>query len=96
MSPAVRADVQPALVVTRSGARFALRVRPALDGPAHLERLNLDTYRWEMVASRRLSAGHVRFTLKAPGVYRAMVEARGGLTAATSRVVQFRPGAFRE
>ena len=96
VSPSIRAEARPALVVARSGGRLALRVRPAGGGPAFLERLNLDTYRWEMVASHRLSAGHVRFTLKAPGVYRAMVEARGGLTAATSRVVQFRPGAFRE
>ena len=42
------------------------------------------------------SAGRARFTLGAPGVYRAMVEARGGLSEAASRVVQFRPGAFRE
>ena len=96
VSPSVRAVVQPAVVVTRNGARFAVRVRPAGGGAVHLERLDLDTYRWEMVAGRRLSAGRARFTLAAPGVYRAMVEAHGGLSEAASRVVQFRPGAFRE
>lgn len=96
VSPSVRATVQPAVIVTRHGARLAVRVRPAAGGPVHLEQLNLDTYRWQMVAERRLSAGHARFTLRAPGVYRAMVEAHGGLSEAPSRVVQFRPGAFRE
>lgn len=96
VSPSIRAAAQPAVIVTRHGARFAVRVRPAGGGAVHLERLDLDTYRWEMVAGRRLSAGRARFTLRAPGVYRAMVEARGGLSEAASRVVQFKPGAFRE
>ena len=96
ISPSVRAEVRPALIVRRHGARLSLRVRPASGGAAHLERLDLDTYRWEMVASRPLSAGRTRFLLKAPGVYRAMVEARAGLSAGESRVVEFRPGAFRE
>lgn len=96
VSPAVRATVQPAVIVRRSGARLTVRTRPAGGGAAHLERLDLDTYRWETVAARRLSAGRTHFTLRAPGVYRAMVEARGGLSEAASRVVQFRPGAFRE
>ncbi|MGE0027709.1 MAG: cupredoxin domain-containing protein [Thermoleophilia bacterium] len=96
VSPSIRAAVQPAVVVTRSGARFAVQVRPAGGGAVHLEQLDLDTYRWEMVAERRLSAGRARFTLKAPGVYRAMVEARGGLSEAASRVVQYKPGAFHE
>jgi plastocyanin len=96
VSPSIRAEVRPAVVVTRTGARFAVRVRPAGGGAVHLERLDLDTYRWGAVAERRLSAGRARFTLTAPGVYRAMVEARGGLSEAASRVVQFKPGAFHE
>jgi plastocyanin len=96
VSPSVRAAVQPAVIVTRHGARLSVRVRPASRAAVHLQRLNLDTYRWRPVAERRLSAGHARFTLRAPGVYRAMVEAHGGLSEAPSRVVQFRPGAFRE
>ncbi|HMN98146.1 MAG TPA: cupredoxin domain-containing protein [Miltoncostaeaceae bacterium] len=96
VSPSIRAVVQPAVVVTRDGARVAVRVRPAGGGVVHLEQLDLDTYRWEMVAERRLSAGRARFTLGAPGVYRAMVEARAGLSDAASRVVQYKPGAFRE
>ena len=43
-----------------------------------------------------LVCGQASFLLKAPGVYRAMVEARAGLSAAESRIVQFRPGAFPE
>lgn len=96
VSPSVRATVQPAVIVTRHGARLAVRVRPAAGGVVRLERLDLDTYRWRMAGQRRLSAGHARFTLGAPGVYRARVEAHGGLSDAPSRVVQFRPGAFRE
>ncbi len=96
VSPSIRAAVQPAVIVTRTGARFAVQVRPAGGGAVHLEQLDLDTYRWEMVAERRLAAGRARFTLEAPGVYRAMVEARGGLSEAASRVVQFKPGAFHE
>jgi plastocyanin len=97
ISPSVRAEVRPAVTVARRGARLVVRVRPApRGGSAHLERLDLDTYRWEPVASRRLSAGRTRFHLGAPGVYRAMVGARAGLSAAESRVVEFKPGAFRE
>jgi hypothetical protein len=44
---------------------------------------------------RRLHAGRARFTLGAPGVYRAVAQARGGLDEAASRTVPFRPGAFR-
>lgn len=97
MSPSIRADAHPTVTLIRRRARVVVRVQPAPRGaPAHLERLDLDTYRWETVASRRLSAGQTRFHLKAPGVYRAMVEARDGLSAAESRVVAFRPGAFRQ
>jgi hypothetical protein len=97
ISPSVRADVRPAVTLRRRGARVVVRVRPApRGGSAHLERLDLDTYRWETVASRRLSAGRARFLLGTPGVYRAMVEAHAGLSAAQSRIVEFRPGAFRE
>ena len=44
---------------------------------------------------RRLHAGRARFTLTAPGVYRAVAQKRGGLDEATSRTIPFRPGAFR-
>ena len=96
VSPSVRAEVRPAVVVTRTGRRLAVRVRPAGGGVAHLERLDLDTYRWEMVAERRLSAGRTRFILRAAGVYRAIIGARGGLSEGTSRVVLFQPEAFIE
>lgn len=61
-----------------------------------LARRDLDTYRWAPVAARRLSAGRARFTLGPPGVYRAEVDAAGGLSAGASRAVEFRPGAFRQ
>jgi plastocyanin len=96
VSPSVRAAVRPAVAVTRRGARLTVRVRPARGGRVHLERLDLDTYRWQTAARRRLAAGRAYFTLRAPGVYRAVVEARGGLSQAASRAVQFKPGAFRE
>jgi hypothetical protein len=95
VSPSVRAEVRPAVTVRRTHARLAVRVRPAGGGVVHLERLNLDTYRWGTVVTHRLSAGRARFTLRSPGVYRAVVEAHGGLSEAASRVVQFKPGAFR-
>jgi plastocyanin len=96
VSPSVRAEVRPAVTVRRTRARLVVRIRPAGGGVARLERLNLDTYRWGTVVTRRLSAGRARFTLRSPGVYRAVVEARGGLSEAASRVVQFKPGAFRQ
>jgi plastocyanin len=96
VSPSVRAAVRPAVTVTRHGARLTVRVRPAGRGPVRLERLDLDTYRWRTNVRGRLAAGLARFTLRAPGVYRAVVGARGGLSDAASRVVQFEPGAFRQ
>jgi len=96
VSPSVRAAVRPAVLVRRSGSRLAVRVRPAGPGAVHLERLDLDTYRWETGARRRLTGGRTHFTLRAPGVYRAVAEAHGGLSRAASRVIQFKPGAFRQ
>ncbi len=81
----------------RAGRRLVVRVRSAPRGVrVRLARLDLDTYRCAPVAARRLSAGHARFTLGAPGVYRAEVDARGGLSAGASRPIEFRPGAFRQ
>jgi plastocyanin len=95
VSPSVRALVLPAVTVARTGPRLAVRVQPAGDGVVHLERLDLDRYRWRTVGMRRLHAGRARFTLRAPGVYRAVAQERGGLDEAASRTVPFRPGAFR-
>lgn len=97
ISPSVRADVRPVLTARRRGARLTVRIRPAgAAARVRLARLDLDTYRWGAVAARRPSAGQVVFTLGAPGVYRAEVDARGGLSAAASRAVEFRSGAFRQ
>jgi plastocyanin len=97
LSPSVRVEVRPVVGVRRAGRRLVARVRPALPGAAvRLARLDLDTYRWAAVATRRLSGRQARFTLRAPGVYRAEVDARGGLSAASSRSVEFRSGAFRQ
>ena len=97
VSPSVRAEVHPALAVERRGARLIVRVRPAGRGTiAHLERLDLDSYRWEPAARARLSTGRARFALRVPGVYRATVEPRAGLSGTASRVVEFAPRAFRE
>jgi plastocyanin len=95
VSPSVRALVVPAVTVARTGPRLAVRVLPAGDGVVHLERLDLDRYVWRTVGMRRLHAGRARFTLGAPGVYRSVAQARGGLDEAASRSVPFRPGAFR-
>ena len=95
VSPSVRALVLPVVAATRTGPRLAVRVQPAGDGVVHLERLDLDRYVWRTVGMRRLHAGRARFTLGAPGVYRAVAQARGGLDEAASRTVPFRPGAFR-
>jgi plastocyanin len=96
VSPSVRVRVRPVVAVRRHGARLTVRVRPAVSGAAvHLERLDLDTHRWGQVASRRLSAGRVGFTLRSSGVYRAALDARGGLSARASRAVEFRSGALR-
>lgn len=97
VSPSARAEVRHAVTATRRGARMTVRVRPQpRGGSVHLERLDLDTYRWVGVAARRASAGPVRFALSTPGVYRASVGARDGLAGAESRTVEFRPSAFRE
>lgn len=96
VSPSVRVRVRPVVAVSRHGARLAVRVRPAVSGAAvQLERLDRDTHRWRQVASRRLSAGQAGFTLSSPGVYRAAVDARGGLSARASTAVEFRSGALR-
>ncbi len=79
------------------GSALTIAVRPAAAGtPVHLQRLNLVTYRWAALTTRRLAGGRARFALRGPGVYRAQVEARGGLSAGMSPVVQFRAGAFRQ
>lgn len=97
VSPSVRAEVMPAVTARRRGDRLLVGVTPARAFVrARLARLDLDTYRWEPVGSRRLAAGHARFTLGAPGVYRAEVDARGGLSAGASQAVEFRSGAFRQ
>jgi len=97
LSPSVRAQVRPVVTAGLRGRRLSVRVRPALDGArVRLARLDLDTYRWTPVVARRPVGGRARFTLGAPGVYRAEVDARGGLSAAESPSVEFRPGAFRQ
>lgn len=97
VSPSVRAQVHPVISVDRRGARLNVRVRPSPRGSvAHLERLDLDSYRWEPVARARLSAGRTRFALGAPGVYRATIAAGVGLSGTSSRVVQVSRGAFRD
>ncbi len=70
-------------------------VRPA-GGSAHLERLDLDTYRWASLAARPLPTGGTRFRLLSPGVYRVVVPEHRNLATATSRPVPFRAGAFRD
>jgi len=97
ISPSIRAEVRPAISAALRGARLTISVRPATAGtPVHLQRLNLVTYRWGALTTGRLAGGRARFTLKGPGVYRAQVEARGGLSAGTSPAVEFRSGAFRQ
>ncbi len=90
VSPSVRVQVRPVVAVSRHGARLTVRVRPAVSRAAvHLERLDRGAHRWRHAASRLLSAGKAEFTLTSPGVYRARVGARGGLSARASRAVDF-------
>lgn len=97
VSPSVRADARPAVVVRRRGGRMTARVRPARrGGRVHLEVLDLDRYRWRHVATRRLVAGRVTFRLPRPGPYRVAVDPAGGLSAGASRVVEYRRAAYRE
>lgn len=96
VSPSVRVEVRPTVGLRRNGRRLTVSVRPAAAVPVRLQVLNLDTYRWSDVARARLSGGHARFTLAAPGVYRAEVDAHAGLSARASGPVQYRPGAFRQ
>ncbi len=96
VSPSVRVEVRPRVGVSRRGRRLTVRVRPAAAVPVRLQRLDLDTYRWSDVGRARLSAGRAGFTLRAPGVYRAEVDAHAGLSARASGPVEFRPGAFRQ
>lgn len=88
MTPLVRAG--------RSGRRVVVRVAPVPHGSeAMLERLDLDRHSWHEAAHRALGmAGRTRFTLRAAGVYRVRVSGGGGLSAAVSPVLQYRPGRY--
>ena len=98
ISPSIRVEVRPHLSARRNGRRVRVTVTPAPPGARiMLERLDLDTYRWEPVRDVRLgAAGHTRFLLRGAGVYRVAVSAAGGLAATTSAPIQFRPGRFRQ
>jgi plastocyanin len=98
ISPAIRIEVRPHLSARRNGRRVRVTVTPARRGtPVMLERLDLDSYRWEPVSDARLGAtGHTRFLLRGPGVYRVAVSAAGGLAATESAPIQFRPGRFHQ
>lgn len=92
VSPSVKASARPVVVLRRTGAALTVRVDPAGGGRARLQRLDLDTYRWRTVATARLAGGRARFRIGGAGVYRALVEARGGLAAAASHPVPLRTG----
>jgi plastocyanin len=97
VSPSVRAQALPAVTVGRRGDRLWASVRPVpRGGRAHLQRLDLDRYVWRHAATRGLRAGRASFRLPVPGPYRIAVDAAGGLSATTSRVVEFRPAAYRD
>lgn len=98
VSPAIRVEVQPHLSARRNGRRLNVTVTPARPGaPVMLERLDLDSYRWESVAHARQGAtGRARFPLRGAGVYRVAVSAAGGLAATASAPIQFRPGRFHQ
>jgi hypothetical protein len=98
VSPAIRVEVRPHLSARRNGRRVRVSVMPARRGaPVMLERLDLDSYRWEPVGHARLGAtGRTRFLLRGPGVYRVAVSAAGGLAATTSAPIQFRPGRYHQ
>lgn len=96
VSPSVRAEVRPAVVLTRAGRRLRVRVTPAGAGGAlGLQRLDLDTYRWRTVARTGLPAsGRTSFSLSAAGVYRVRVAPHAGLSPVASPTVQFQPWRF--
>ena len=97
LSPSVRAEAAPAVRAGRHGNRLTVTVSPAGPGATvRLEQLNLDSYRWRVIATRPLSGGSARFTLATPGVYRGRADANGALAAATSPVVTFRSQAFMQ
>jgi plastocyanin len=97
LSPSVRAQVAPDVTARRRGARLTVSVSPPSRGATvRLEQLDLDSYRWRVIASRTLAGGAARFTLGAPGVYRGRAEARGALAAAASPAVMFRAEAFMQ
>jgi plastocyanin len=96
-SPLVRARVVPLVTVRRRGKRLRVRIAPSTAGArARLQRLDLDTYRWTTLRSLRVAAGRTSFVLRRPGVYRVEAPAHGGLASTDSRVVEYRPGAFRQ
>lgn len=96
VSPSRRVAVRPRVALRLRGARLLVRVRPARPGGAVvLEHLELDTYRWHRHARARLRAGAAALPLHAPGVYRVLVPASGGLADVRSGVVEFRPSHFR-
>jgi plastocyanin len=96
-SPSVRAEVAPDVMARRRGSRLTVSVAPAGPGTTvQVERLDLDSYRWRVIASRSLAGGVARFTLTSPGVYRGRVAPHGALTGAASSAVTFRPTAFMQ
>jgi plastocyanin len=96
-SPLVRARVVPLVTVRRRGSRLHVRIGPSTAGArARLQRLDLDTYRWTSLRSLKVAAGRTSFALRRPGVYRVEAPAHGGLASTDSRVVEYRPGAFRQ
>lgn len=93
VSPGLRIAVAPTVVVQTRGSRFVARVRPARTGArARLERLDLETYRWHMVARVRLpAAGTITVRLRSAGVYRIVLPGGTGFAAVTSRAVVHLP-----
>ena len=97
LSPSVRAAVAPDVLARRRGSRLTVSVVPASPGATvRLERLDLDSYRWRVIASRPLAGGTARFTLTSPGVYRGRADARGALAGAASPAVMYRAMAFMQ
>jgi plastocyanin len=95
LSPSVRAEAAPAVRAKRRGSRLDVTMDPASPGATvRLERLDLDSYRWRVIATRKLSGGRARFALPTPGVYRGHVGAGRALAPGSSPAVMFRPKAF--
>ncbi len=88
VSPSVDVAVAPILTLRLVKSRLMVTVRPAKSGPARLEMLNLNTFRWRSVKSLRIVRGKATVTVRKAGRYRVTMVPHAGMDTAHSPAVR--------